>query len=321
MRDRLMWITRPAVSMGDRPRDVGLAALRILLGLMWLYNVAWKRAPDFGEQADNGLYHFASLAVAHPVLPPYSWVVENFVLPNITLFGYGVLIVETALAVLLLSGAVVRVAAALGIAQSLAIALSVAFAPGEWPWAYWLMIGAHLVLLLGTSGRAAAVDGVLAGLRPAAGLLRAWGAVALVVGSYSVLAGLDDPLAASGPGLRSTDVSMSLGQYNLVGGLLVLGCAGLLLVASWLEPGRGARLGQGAAVLGTLGALSLHAQLGFTDPVLGGTPTSAAFLLTLALVGLAPVIQKRVARDSAVSSQSAAGQRPGRGDVGMRQRP
>ena len=282
MRERLRWWTDPAVEIGERPRDIALASFRILLGLLWLYNVAWKRAPNFGEEADNGLYHFTAFAVSDPVLPPFSWVVENLVLPNMTMFGYGVIVAETALAVLLLTGTAVRTAAVLGIAQSAAIALSVAYAPDEWPWSYWLMIGAHVVLLLSTAGRRAAVDAVRAGLRPARRLQLAWGVLALVVGAYSLVLSFDDPLARLGPGLRNSDISMSLGQYNLLGALLVLVVAGLVLVAS-----RGvARAGQLAAVLAVLGALSLHVQLGFSDPLLGGTPTSAAFLLCLAVVGL-----------------------------------
>ncbi len=282
MRERLRWLTDPAVDIGERPRDVGLGLLRILLGLLWLYNVSWKRAPDFGEEADNGLYHFTAYAVSDPVLPPFSWVVENLVLPNITLFGYGVILAETALAVMLLTGTAVRAAAALGVAQSLAIGLAVAFAPNEWPWSYWLMIGAHLVLLLGVSGRWAAVDAVRAGLRTPGGLQRGWGALAVVVGLYSLVLSVDDPLASTGPGLRSTDVSVSLGEYNLLGGLVVLLVGVLVLVASRGVAVAG-RVAAGAAVLA---AISLHAQLGFSDPLLGGTPTSAALLLCLAVVGL-----------------------------------
>ncbi len=289
MRERLRWWIDPAVEVSERPRDVALASFRILLGLLWLYNVAWKRAPDFGEEADNGLYHFTAYAVSDPVLPPFSWIVENLVLPQITLFGYGVIVAETALAVLLLTGTAVRTAAVLGIAQSAAIALSVAYAPDEWPWSYWLMIGAHVVLLLSTAGRRAAVDAVRAGLRPARRLQLAWGGLALAVGVYSLLLSLDDPLARLGPGLRNTDISMSLGEYNLLGALLVLVVGGLVLLAS-----RGvARAGQLAAVLAVLGALSLHVQLGFSDPLLGGSPTSAAFLLCLAVVAVVTTPQDK----------------------------
>ncbi|MCP3821703.1 hypothetical protein NLX86_27505 [Streptomyces sp. A3M-1-3] len=73
------WLFAPAAE--DVPRGHAAAAvfLRVLLlGLMWLYNVEWKRPPGF-----SGLTHFASFAVSHPVLPPFSWVVEHLVLPHI----------------------------------------------------------------------------------------------------------------------------------------------------------------------------------------------------------------------------------------------
>ena len=107
-RETVSWLLAPADD--DRPPGHAAAAtfLRVLLGLMWLYNVAWKRPPGFGESSDSGLYHFTKYAVEYPVLPPFSWVVDNVVLPNIAIFGWGVLLVETALAVLLLTGAWVR---------------------------------------------------------------------------------------------------------------------------------------------------------------------------------------------------------------------
>ena len=55
--------------------------------------------------------------------------------------------------------AYVRLAALIGLAQSLAIGLSVAYAPHEWPWAYFLMFGAHLVLVFGVAGRVLGTDG------------------------------------------------------------------------------------------------------------------------------------------------------------------
>jgi hypothetical protein len=273
-------MTGGAGGVDPRVQHRALAAVRILLGLMWLYNVGWKRAPDFGEGAGSGLYKYTKYAVDHPVFPPYSWVVENLVLPHFVPFGYTVLIAETALAVLLLTGTAVRLAALLGIAQSLAIGLSVAYAPAEWPWSYWLMVGAHVAILVSPAGRALSVDAVRAGA--AARLLgRAWGVLAVLVGLYSVLLSLGDPLAARGPGLRSSDLSVSLGEYNLVGGL-VLAVAGALLLAASLTGPR--VLALAASVLAVLGALSLHVQLGFSDPLLGGTPTSAAALLAVAVV-------------------------------------
>ena len=88
----------------------------------------------FGQDAGNGLYKFTSYAVSHPDFLPYSWLVEHVVLKAFTPFGWLVLIAETTLAVLLLTGACMRLAAVTGVAQSVAIGLSVAYAPDEWPW-------------------------------------------------------------------------------------------------------------------------------------------------------------------------------------------
>ncbi len=281
-RTALAWLLAPATDEVPRSHAVGAASLRLLLGLMWLYNVSWKRAPDFGQDAENGLFKFTSYAVSHPVFPPYSWVVEHLVLPVFTPFGWMVLLAETTLAVLLLTGAWVRLAAALGIAQSVAIALSVAYAPHEWPWSYWLMIGAHVAILLSSAGRVLAVDRTRAALPRTHTLGLVWGVLGILVGLYSVLRSFGDPLAARGPGLVSSDLSVSLGQYNLVGGLVLLLAGGLLVVAARGGP---RPLAWGAAALAGLAGLSLHAQLGFSDPILGGTPTSAAFYFCVAVVG------------------------------------
>lgn len=280
----LAWLLAPATEEVPHAQAIGAAGLRILVGLLWLYNVSWKRAPDFGQDAGNGLFKFTSYAVSHPVFAPYSWVVEHVVLAAFTPFGWLVLISETALAVLLLTGAWVRLAAVLGVAQSVAIALSVAFAPHEWPWSYWLMIGAHVVILFSSAGRVLAVDGVRERLPIARTVASFWGGLTMLVAAYSILRSLSDPLAARGPGLVSSELSVGLGAYNLLGGLL-LAVIGALVVPTARGRSRTACLA--AAALAATAGLSLHAQLGFTDPILGGTPTSAAYFFALAVVALA----------------------------------
>ncbi len=274
------WLLAPATDEVSRPQAVGAAGVRIVLGLMWLYNVSWKHAPDFGKNSGTGLYKFTTYAVDHPVFPPYSWVVEHVVLKAFTPFGWMVLVLETLLAVLLLSGAWVRLGAALGVAQSLAIALSAAHGPNEWPWSYWLMIAAHLAVLVGAGGRFLAVDAVRSGIEAPAVLARSWAGVAGVVGVVCLLGSLSDPLAARGYGFTWRHNSVSLGDYNLVGALVLLALATLLVLgASGRTRGYSA-----AAVLGVLAGLLLHVQLGHSDPVLGGTPVSAAAYFTLAAV-------------------------------------
>ena len=277
------WLFAPATDSPPRSQTWVSAGLRILLGLMWLYNVSWKRAPDFGLADGNGLYQFTRYAVDYPVFPPYSWIVENLILPFFVPFGWVVLLAETTLAVLLLTGTWVRFAALLGLVQSLAIGLSVAFAPNEWPWSYWLMIGAHALLLVSPGGRALAVDGVRAALASARRLGAVWGIASILMGIFSLVASLGNPLASRGPGLRSTDLSVSLGEYNLVGALVLI-VSGVALMAATREGLT--KAGFLAAGLGILGALSLYAQLGFSTPILGGSPSSAAWLLSIAVIGL-----------------------------------
>jgi uncharacterized membrane protein YphA (DoxX/SURF4 family) len=277
----LTWLRAPAVESG-RAGDIGFLVLRVTLGLMWFYNVAWKRAPDFGREAGNGLYRFTSYAVEYPVVPPYAWLVENLVLPAIVPFGYVVLLAETTAAVLLLTGRWVRIGALVGLAQSVAIAMSVLYAPEEWPWSYWLMIAGHVVVLLGASARLGSLDAARAEGRRPVRQAWVWAAVAAVAGLYSAVWSLvgGDPLAARGPGIVDSGPSLGLGNYNLLGALVLLVLAGLVVAAA----GGVRAAGLAAAGLGVLAAVSLHVQLGFTDPLLGGTPSSAAAYLCLALV-------------------------------------
>ncbi|MGH8999850.1 MAG: TQO small subunit DoxD, partial [Acidimicrobiia bacterium] len=151
--------TRPSVPAGvpseppreakivvDRTGRIALAAVRVTIGLLWLVNAGWKRPPDFGEEQGRGLYRFTREAVDHEVLAPFSWVVEEIVLPNFRVFGWAVLLTEAALGAFLLLGLFTRFWALVGVAQSLAIALSVLNAPNEWPWSYYLMVAANLAL-------------------------------------------------------------------------------------------------------------------------------------------------------------------------------
>ncbi len=256
--------------------------------MLWLYNVSWKRPPDFGQDSGSGLYGYTRDAVDHPVFPPYSWLVEHAVLPHFTVFGWMVLVVETLLAVLLLTGTLVRLAALLGVGQSLAIGLSVAQTPGEWPWSYWMMVGIHVVLLLTASGRVAAVDAVRRGESSGAGssaavrLLLGWGVLVGLAGLLAlVLAVGEDPLAPSGSLLGGPGLSVSLGSYNLLGAVVLLVVAALMAGAAAL---RRRELALAAAAVAVLAALSLYLQLSRADVWLGGSNTSAAFYLCAAVV-------------------------------------
>ncbi len=156
-----------------------LAGVRITLALMWIQNLNWKIPPDFGRDDGNNLYAYVGEAVKHPVLPPYTWVVEQVVLPNFVVFGYLTLLTEFALGVFLLVGLLTRLWAVVGIAQTLAITFSVLNTPGEWHWAYYLMLTGHVVLLATAAGRAHGLDGLLRPIwRRSGGRLAGWAVAA-----------------------------------------------------------------------------------------------------------------------------------------------
>ena len=123
--------------------------LRWTAALLWLANVNWKVPPDFGRSGDScrALCRYVQLGVDHPVAPGSAWFFDTIVNPNLTAFGWITLFAESVLVVLLVSGRYIRVAAVIGIAQSIGIGLSVANAPGEWYWSYVLMIVLHLGIL------------------------------------------------------------------------------------------------------------------------------------------------------------------------------
>ncbi len=121
----------------------GPVVARWLLGLMWLSNVNWKVPTEFG-----GLRNFIQFGVDHPVVPGSAWVFENLVLPQMGLFGWLTLFVEVGVAAALLSGRFLRTAAVVSAGLSVGIGLAVANAPDEWYWAYLLMLGLSIAVLV-----------------------------------------------------------------------------------------------------------------------------------------------------------------------------
>lgn len=142
-----------------------LAVIRVAAGVLWIGNVGWKVPPDFGQhagpEAPRDLYQWTRYAVDEPVFGPYAWLVEHLVLPNFTAFAWTVLLVESALGAFLLIGLATRLWAVIGAAQTVAIMLSVANAPGEWIWSYLLMILVHAAIFATAAGRYAGLDAVL----------------------------------------------------------------------------------------------------------------------------------------------------------------
>ncbi|CAN5733614.1 hypothetical protein BH18ACT17_BH18ACT17_15070 [soil metagenome] len=133
-----------------------IAAVRIVFGLLWLTTASWKLPPDF-----RTLKNFTGWAVEYPVFAPYSFLVEKVVLPNFTIFGWLTTITEISIGAFLILGLTTRLWAVVGMAQTLAITLSVINAPNEWSWAYYMMFAGHMMIWATAAGRTFGLDGIL----------------------------------------------------------------------------------------------------------------------------------------------------------------
>ena len=176
-------LDRSAVS--ERMRGYTIGGVRILAGLLWLANIHWKVPTDFGKATGGGLYKYIASGATNAPFAPYRWVLREMVIPHFELFGWFTLIIETALAGLLLIGYRTRIVALIGAAQAIPIGLAVIYYPkgDEWSWSYLMMIGLHLLLWAVAAGEYLGVDGVLAGARKRSNrALRSIGLVALAVG-------------------------------------------------------------------------------------------------------------------------------------------
>lgn len=137
----------------DRLARAGVLIARIVFAFLWIQNVRWKIPPNF-----DALASFTALAVEHPVFPPYTAVVENYILPNIGVFGWFVVVSEASIGAFLLVGLFTRFWALLAVGQSFVIFLSVGLTPEEWPWSYYLMMAVGLMLAAVGAGRVWGLD-------------------------------------------------------------------------------------------------------------------------------------------------------------------
>jgi uncharacterized membrane protein YphA (DoxX/SURF4 family) len=137
---------------------VTLAAMRVLMGILWLSHLVWKLPPNFGRHRSNGLMHSFMFAERYAVIGPLRDLVRDEVIPHFTLFGSIVFVVEVTAGISLLAGFYTRVGASLGLAQAIAISLFVGGAPHEWRFGLVLFIAWHIVLLTTPCARRFSLD-------------------------------------------------------------------------------------------------------------------------------------------------------------------
>ena len=266
--------------------NAAIASVRILVGLLWLANVNWKRPTEFGGNNGSGLARWIDEGIKNPVTPPYAWFLEHVVRAHLGIFGWFTLLSEALLATLLVLGWRTRLVALGGAAMSMGIALTVLRTPNEWPWAYYLMVGAHLLLAAVGAGDHFGLDGLRRSNISLHTVWKALGGLALVAGVAGFIAAVDNPFTAKfGSLVGSRPFEVKLFWFNTLGALLCVLIGALGLAAGVL----GNRLfALAAAALGALASLQVLIQWRGSGPaetggILGGNGGTLCLWLIVAI--------------------------------------
>jgi thiosulfate dehydrogenase [quinone] large subunit len=139
-----------------------LALLRIGYGLLWLKEASWKKLPDFGMRAGDGLWYWTNEMAKYSAAAPHKYFVEHVVIPNFIFFGYITLATELFIGLSMLLGALTRLGALAAFFMALNITTGLIRHPAEWPSAYLMLIGYSLLFLSFRAGRRLGIDVLLA---------------------------------------------------------------------------------------------------------------------------------------------------------------
>ncbi len=141
---------------------LGIWGLRTLMGAMWWQQTLWKIPPNFG-----GLQYWMQQEADHAAIALQGALVRDVVLPNLTLFGPLVYLVELTIGVSLLLGLFSRIGALLGLLMGLNLWLGLYSAEGEWPWTYMFLVMIQAWFVIDPPGRTLGADALLRNWRSA----------------------------------------------------------------------------------------------------------------------------------------------------------
>jgi uncharacterized membrane protein YphA (DoxX/SURF4 family) len=149
----LVWFRDPAQRTVT---GLGIWSLRVLTGAMWWQQTLWKIPPHF-----DGLRYWMQQEADHAAIALQGTLVRDLVLPNLTLFGPLVYLVELTISVSLLLGLFSRVGALLGFVMGLNLWLGLYSAEGEWPWTYMFLVMIQAWFVIEPPGRVLGADALL----------------------------------------------------------------------------------------------------------------------------------------------------------------
>lgn len=156
---------------GDRDRDsfeprpvrhaALFAAVRIVVGVYWLYEQHWKLPPDFGLHDARGLMFALEQSIRYPTVDLYRAFVQHVVVPHFHLFGWLIGVMEVAIGTSLTLGALTRAGALLGVLEAVNLLIAQGSTP-EGPAIYLVILAANLFVLVTPANRRFSVDRRLA---------------------------------------------------------------------------------------------------------------------------------------------------------------
>lgn len=144
------WQRRPEQRTAS---SIGIAALRLIMGVMWWQQSLWKIPPNY-----DGLLFWMKQMVAHSSIPLQASMVDRFVVPHIAVFGPLVYAVEVLIGVSLMLGLLTRWFSALGLLMALNLWVGLYSAPNEWPWTYGYLIVIQALFVIDPPGRRLGLD-------------------------------------------------------------------------------------------------------------------------------------------------------------------
>ncbi len=155
------------------PRQLGTWILRLIVGAMWWQQSLWKIPPNF-----DGLAYWMQQMVDHASIELQSRFVALIVLPQISIFGPLVYLVEVAIGISLMLGLFTRLGAFIGGLMAVNLWLGLYSAPNEWPWTYFFLIVIQCLFVIDPPGRSLGADALIGGRLGRTAVFRAVGGVA-----------------------------------------------------------------------------------------------------------------------------------------------
>jgi thiosulfate dehydrogenase (quinone) large subunit len=159
----------PAGPPDEQLGQFGLVFARLMIGVLWITQLAWKIPPSFGCPANfavsasytsrtTGLCDWTGLMGVYSILPLHKAFVNNFVIPNLAWMGWFIFLMELFIAATLILGALSRLSALVAILQAANLLIGLSAVPNEWYWTYGMLIVLHVLFFCIPPGRTFGID-------------------------------------------------------------------------------------------------------------------------------------------------------------------